>query len=154
MLRKYPKGSIAMNLDLCVERCLEAARSCEEILPYAREAEGSSSDVALLAALSDAARVTALSADRLVRLSDLHGMILQVCTEIAERAALACARHSDDDYIFACGEACAACAAACHALARGEEDAPAQDHEMADIGALLEAGLSERVSEIRYRITQ
>ncbi|MDB5644117.1 MAG: hypothetical protein JWN07_3434, partial [Hyphomicrobiales bacterium] len=38
---------------------------------------------------------------------------LRVCVEVAERVALACARHGDQPELLACGESLAACAAIC-----------------------------------------
>lgn len=147
-----------MNLDHCIAYCLDAAQSCEETLVYASSAEHTATDAALLTALTDAACVANLSADRLARLPELQGMLAQVCLEIVDRAALACARYADDDYLQACAEICATCGAACHELLHdahadyAQDDASHRDDEMADIGTLLEAGLSERVSEIRYNL--
>ncbi|MBX9739012.1 MAG: hypothetical protein K2X62_03020 [Beijerinckiaceae bacterium] len=145
-----------MNLDLCVEHCLDAARSCEEAWFHARSMDGPANDEALFAALSDAARVSALSADRLVQVRDLTCMLASVCAEVVGRAATACAAYRDDEVLAACAENCAACMEACYALLAAEtvETAPpalaAPEDDFAEIEAMLQAGVSERITEIQF----
>ena len=142
-----------MKLDLCIDHCAYAAGACGEAWFHVRNREGLAADEGLLAALGDAARVSAFSADSLTQASDLQPMIAQICAEMLERAAFACARHLDVPELAACAETCAAAAAACRHV--GDEDAGALEDDDADeftrIGAILEAGLSERVTEIRYK---
>lgn len=95
-----------------IESCLDAARACNEALAYMR-LTSDVSDKPLVDGLAEAARVTSLTADCLGRVPDLREMVLRVCVEVAERAALACATHGDEPELLACGEALAACAAIC-----------------------------------------
>ncbi len=101
------------SVDTRIESCLDAARACGEALAFMRGSEALAGDGDLAGCLSEAARVTSLSADCLARLPDLRDMVLRVCVEITERAALACARHVDEAPLAACGETLAACAAIC-----------------------------------------
>jgi hypothetical protein len=141
-----------MNLDRCVEHCLDAARSCEEAWFHARSMDGPANDEALFAALSDAARVGTLSADRLLRVTDLTPMLANVCAEIVTRAAHACSGYRDDEILSFCAESCMACADACLALLSQPivTLSPTDQDEFAEIDALLQAGVSERVTEIQY----
>lgn len=101
------------SIDARIESCLDAARACGEALAFVRANERLAADDALTSALNEAARVAKLSADCLERTPDLRDMVLSVCVEIMERAALGCARHADVAEMEACGETLAACAALC-----------------------------------------
>lgn len=96
-----------------VDACLDAARACNEALAVLRLTPGLSGDRALANSLSEAARVSSLTADCLERVPDIRDMVLRVCVEVTERAALACAQHRDQAELLDCGEALAACAAIC-----------------------------------------
>lgn len=96
-----------------IEACRDAARVCADMLLRVGQDPDLLADKELVFALAEASRVTKLSADCLERLPDLRDMVLSVCVEISERAALACAKHLDDDGLSACGETLAACAAIC-----------------------------------------
>lgn len=102
-----------------VESCLDAARACGEALAFL-QTRSAIVDADLEAALQQAARVASLSADCLQRLPDIREMVLRVCVEICERAALACAAHANVPDIAECGEALAACAAICRDTAEIE----------------------------------
>ncbi len=111
-----------------IEACQDAAHACGAILARAGHDAKLLADKKMITAVAEALRVTKLSADCLQRLPDLQEMVLRVCVEIAERAALACAEHHEDE-VLACGESLAACAAIC-AAAPGLSDAemiPAPD---------------------------
>lgn len=96
-----------------IDACRDAARASADMLLQAGQEPDLLADKQLIFALAEASRVTKLSADCLERLPDLHDMVLRVCVEISERAALACAKHLDHEALSACGEALAACAAIC-----------------------------------------
>lgn len=105
--------TIDAALDSKIESCLDAARACGEALAHVRMTPALSGQQELADLLTEAARVASLTADCLERVPDLRDMVLRVCVEITERAALACAHHRDDAELLACGEALAACAAIC-----------------------------------------
>jgi hypothetical protein len=96
-----------------IESCLDAARACSEALAYVRLTPELASDRDLANGLSEAARVTSLTADCLERVPDIREMVLRVCVEVAERVALSCASRHDQPELLVCGEALAACAAIC-----------------------------------------
>ena len=96
-----------------IESCLDAARACSEALVYLRLTPELADEKDLANGLSEAARVASLTADCLERAPDVRDMVLRVCVEVAERAALACASHREEAELMACGEALAACAAIC-----------------------------------------
>jgi hypothetical protein len=85
-----------MNIETCIDACRDAARTCQEALAYVQGDEALAASHMLHAALSDAARSAALSADCLARMPDLHEMILRVWTEISARATRACVAHVND----------------------------------------------------------
>jgi hypothetical protein len=91
-----------------IESCLDAARACSEALAYVRLTPELAGDKDLANGLSEAARVTSLTADCLERVPDIREMVLRVCVEVTERVA----RH-DQPELLVCGEALAACAAIC-----------------------------------------
>jgi hypothetical protein len=96
-----------------IDSCLDAARACSEALAFIRLTPELARDKDLATGLSEAARVTSLTADCLERVPDIRDMVLRICVEVAERVAIACATHHDRAEILACGEALAACAAIC-----------------------------------------
>ena len=99
--------------DSKIESCLDAARACSEALAYVRLTPELAGDKDLANGLSEAARVTSLTADCLERVPDIRDMVLRVCVEVAERVALSCASRHDQPELLVCGEALAACAAIC-----------------------------------------
>jgi hypothetical protein len=114
--------------DSKIESCLDAARACTEALAYIRLTPELAKDKDLSIGLTEAARVTSLTADCLERVPDIREMVLRVCVEVSERVALACARHPVETELQVCGEALAACAAICNG-------APEIDMAVASAGA-------------------
>ncbi len=96
-----------------MDSCHDAARACNGALALLRLTPELALDKDLATGLAEAARVASLTADCLERVPDIKQMVLRVCVEVAERVALACARHADHPELLACGEALAACAAIC-----------------------------------------
>lgn len=99
-----------------IEACIDATQACGQALAFQRSEFGSA-DATLEQTLAEAACVTGLTADYLERVPELRDMVLRVCVEICERAALTCARDKASDELAACAEALAACAAICRATA-------------------------------------
>lgn len=107
---------IDVSTDSKIEACRDASHACDQALAFQRSEFGSA-DAVLEQTLAEAARVTRLTADCLERVPELRDMVLRVCVEICERAALTCARDGASPELVACAEALAACAAICGATA-------------------------------------
>jgi hypothetical protein len=68
---------------------------------------------------ADCSQICAVSADFMLRMSDLHGRTCGVCAEACQRCADDCARVGDgqDPQMKACADACCRCAESCHKMA-------------------------------------
>jgi hypothetical protein len=102
----------------CVDECLNCYTSCEATLVHCLELGGKHAEPDHIRLLTDCARICAISADFMIRQSDVHMQICGVCAEVCRRCAVDCERIDPSDKTMkACAEQCRRCAESCEQMA-------------------------------------
>ncbi len=107
-----------MDTNACIESCNACHRVCLETITACLQQGGEHANPAHLALLQDCAQVCAVSADFMIRGSDLHGRVCALCAEACERCAEACERLGGEQ-MLGCAAACRRCAQMCRDQDRG-----------------------------------
>ena len=105
------------DLEDCIDICLECYRVCVETLQHCLRMGGSYAELARIRRLSDCVQISQVSADFMIRGSELHAETCAACAEICGRCAEDCATFTDDDQMQDCAEACTRCAQSCARMA-------------------------------------
>jgi hypothetical protein len=112
------KGTGTEHLD-CLNECIECHNMCTETLVHCLEKDGGRSGRSHMRLLMDCADICQISANYLLRGSDLHRITCRACADICDRCAEACANFKNDDQMQNCAEVCWSCAASCQQMAAG-----------------------------------
>jgi hypothetical protein len=107
-----------MDMQDCIEHCIECHRICTEAAAYCLDEGGVLAQPSLVRSLLDCAQICQTSADFMLRLSDHHAVTCRACAEICEICAKSCEEHKDDEEMVECAELCRDCARACREMAR------------------------------------
>jgi len=109
------------NLDqdmlACIEICLDCHKACLETIPYCLQQGGMHAEANHIRLMMDCAEMCQISANFMLRGSDLHEFTCAACAEICGRCAADCDRMSDDLRMAACAEECRRCADSCRKMA-------------------------------------
>ena len=106
-----------MDMQECINHCLECHRVCEETAAYCLQMGGKHVEPAHLRLMRDCAQICITSADFMLRGSNLHPQVCGVCAETCMRCAESCEKFSDDTQMEACAETCRRCAESCREMA-------------------------------------
>ncbi|HWO93290.1 MAG TPA: four-helix bundle copper-binding protein [Dehalococcoidia bacterium] len=106
------------RLQQCIDNCTECHNVCIETVQYCLEMGGKHAEAQHIRRLLDCAEICALSADYMLRGSDMHRRTCAVCADACERCAQDCERFGDDEMMRRCAEICRACAQSCREMAR------------------------------------
>ena len=104
------------EMERCIQNCLACYRICLETINYCLEKGGRHAEPGHIRLLLDCAEVCQTSAGFLIRQSDLHSNVCEICAEICEICAEDCAEFSSDVQMAACAEACRRCAESCRRM--------------------------------------
>ena len=109
----------AMNASMkqCIENCTECHNTCVATLAHCLEMGGKHVQASHLKTLIDCADTCRASADFMLRGSELHPKVCDVCAEACERCAKSCAQLGDDAEMKACADICRRCAESCRQMA-------------------------------------
>jgi hypothetical protein len=104
----------------CIKNCLECHSICVKTAMHCLEMGGRHAEPAHIRLLWDCADICRVSADFMLRGSDLHTRTCAACAEICERCAEDCERFGPEDkQMRACVDACRVCASSCRRMAEG-----------------------------------
>ena len=105
------------NMQQCIQNCTECHNSCVATTAHCLEMGGKHTEAAHLKSLLDCAQSCAVSADFMLRGSELHMHVCDLCAEACERCAKSCEQFGDDEQMEACAQACRRCAESCRQMA-------------------------------------
>ena len=105
------------SMKQCIENCTECHNSCVATLAHCLKMSGKHVEAPHLMALLDCAHSCRASADFMLRGSELHAKVCDVCAEACERCAKSCAQLGDDVEMKACADTCWRCAESCKQMA-------------------------------------
>jgi Domain of Unknown Function (DUF326) len=102
-----------MDMQRCIDDCLACFRVCTETIQHCLQKGGRHAEAPHIRLLQDCADVCELSAELMMRRSDLHVRTCAVCAEACQRCAEDCERLADDDQMRRCAQICRRCAESC-----------------------------------------
>jgi hypothetical protein len=97
----------------CIQSCRECHDSTTRAVRYCLEREQAFGSAGHIRLLLDCAQACEMTADFMLRGSDLYANVCAVCAEIAERCAQACEVMGEDRMMRQCVESCRECVRAC-----------------------------------------
>ena len=102
---------------LCIQNCQDCHRACLQTLTYCMQQGGRHARPDHLRLLMDCAEICLVSANFMLRASDLHAHTCAACAEVCRRCAADCAQMGDDTRMKALADTCRHCADSCAARA-------------------------------------
>lgn len=112
-----PGQRVSPEIRQAISDCLACYSTCTETLGYCVERGGALVAPELLRRLRDCAELCWMSADFMLRGSELAERLCALAAEAAARCAEACAAIPEDAQLHTCMDVCLRCATACKAVA-------------------------------------
>lgn len=109
-----------MDMQNCIDECLNCHRVCTETLKHCLQEGGRHALANHINALTDCAQICSLSADFMLRGSELHHHTCGVCAEACEKCAQSCENVNDSPEMQRCIDACRRCAESCRHMAHAQ----------------------------------
>ncbi|CAN5706634.1 four-helix bundle copper-binding protein [soil metagenome] len=102
----------------CIANCTECHTICVETANHCLQMGGEHADASHIRELLDCAQACAISADFMLRGSQLHAGTCGVCADACERCAESCELiGGNDELMQRCAEICRRCAESCRRMA-------------------------------------
>lgn len=102
------------EMQMCIQNCTLCYQTCTQMISQCLEKGGAHSSPGHIKALMDCAAACAVSADFMIRGSDLHASFCRVCAEACLACAVECDKFDEDKD---CAEVCRRCADSCQMMA-------------------------------------
>ncbi|MDP2345131.1 MAG: four-helix bundle copper-binding protein [Deltaproteobacteria bacterium] len=106
--------TLAFTMAECIDRCLAGFRECEVNVPRSVDKGHAVEHVRLLL---DCAEICRASAGFLMRESEHHALICNVCAQLCEDCAQSCLAFHGDVDLERCADVCQTCVESCRAMA-------------------------------------
>ena len=114
---QYSHTTIDQAMRECIRECQRCHDICTETISHCLQMGGDHAEPRHIRLLMDCAEICQTSANFMLRGSDLHASVCEVCATICERCAEDCERFTDDKLMQACAEVCRSCARSCQEMA-------------------------------------
>jgi hypothetical protein len=103
----------------CIENCTNCHQVCLRAIQHCLGMGGKHAEQKHIRVMADCAQICAVSADFMVRMSDLHPRTCGVCAEACQRCADDCDRvgGGSDTQMKQCADTCRRCADSCRRMA-------------------------------------
>jgi hypothetical protein len=109
------------DMQQCIQHCLHCYQMCLETITFCVRKGGDFAGAETIQVLQDCAEVCLLSANFMIRDSNLHGRTCALCEQTCQRCADMCDRigsqEPQDSQIKACAAMCRQCAISCGLMA-------------------------------------
>jgi len=105
------------DMQQCIQNCLDCHAICLATSTYCLEQRGVPVGDSQTRALIDCADICSTAADFMVRGSEQHPLVCNLCAAIASRCAAECRRSATDPHLNSAQQACELCADSCRAMA-------------------------------------
>jgi hypothetical protein len=117
-MQRTTAHTIDASMRECIDNCLSCYAICEETKAHCIRTGGRHVEAEHLGTLADCIRLCEMSANFMLRTSELHGEVCRVCAEACERCARSCEQvDKNDEVMRRCAEECRRCAASCRQMA-------------------------------------
>jgi hypothetical protein len=112
------------DMQQCIQHCLHCYQMCLETITFCLRKGGGFANYENIQMLQDCAEACLLSANFMIRDSNLHGRTCALCEQTCQRCADMCERISteepEDSQIKACAAMCRQCATSCGLMASSQ----------------------------------
>lgn len=110
--------AISTEMRECIDNCLSCYSICEETKAHCIKLGGRHVEPEHLATLADCARLCEISANFMLRQSELYGEICRICADACDRCAKSCEQvDRNDELMQRCADECRKCAESCRQMA-------------------------------------
>jgi hypothetical protein len=106
------------EMQMCIQNCTLCYQTCSQLIAHCLEKGGEQARKEHIQILIDCAEACAVSADFMLRKSDLHSRTCGVCAEACLACAESCEAIADDVMMKNCIEVCRRCADSCQKMAK------------------------------------
>lgn len=111
-------AKLSREMRECIQNCQECHSVCTETTAYCLEKGGRHAEANHVTLLLDCAQICAASADFMLRMSQFHGRVCDVCAAICLGCADSCERVAPADTTMKlCADVCRRCADSCRRMA-------------------------------------
>lgn len=104
------------QMEECLQNCIDCYTVCTETAQHCLHTGGEHARPEHIRILADCASICQLSADFMLRSSQWHTAVCEVCAQICEECAQDCARFDADEFMLECAEICRQCASSCREM--------------------------------------
>jgi hypothetical protein len=103
----------------CIDDCTACHQVCLQTIQHCLGLGGKHAEQPHIRLMADCAQICGVSADFMLRMSDLHARTCGVCAEACQRCADDCDRVGGgrDQQMNQCGDLCRRCAESCRKMA-------------------------------------
>lgn len=112
------------EMQQCIQHCLHCYQTCLESITFGLRKGGAFAATENIQMLQDCAEVCLLSANFMIRDSNLHGRTCALCEQACQRCADMCERadsqEPEDSQIKSCATMCRQCATSCGLMASSQ----------------------------------
>lgn len=116
-LKKALRG-MTDEVQRCIQSCTACHQVCLQTISQCLKKGGEHASPVHIRTLEDCAEICSVSANFMMRGSDLHPTICGACAEACLACAASCEQlGSDDETIKACADVCRECAESCRKMA-------------------------------------
>lgn len=116
-IQEITLNQVNQEMQQCIQNCLDCHSICLNTIAYCLQQGGMHAEPAHIRLLQDCAEICGVSANYMLRGSDLHSRTCGICAEICHRCAEDCDRMGDDTQMQACADMCRRCASSCRQMA-------------------------------------
>jgi hypothetical protein len=111
--------SMSADMRQCIDNCTACHQVCMQTMQHCLKMGGKHAEPSHVRLMADCSQICAVSADFMLRMSDLHAHTCGVCAEVCRRCADDCERvgGTEDAQMSACARACRTCAESCQRMA-------------------------------------
>jgi len=100
----------------CIEKCWECRDECQDVLfNHCLEEGGTHAEAAHVKLMTDCIQICQISADFMVRNSEMHSATCTACADICDACANSCEAVGGEE-MKRCAELCRECASSCRSM--------------------------------------
>jgi hypothetical protein len=106
------------EMERCIQYCMDCVNMCEQTLTHCLTMGGKHASAAHMSTMMDCAEVCGTTAKLMLRSSQFHQRMCEICAEICDACARDCERLADgDETMLECADVCRTCAESCRQMA-------------------------------------
>ena len=109
----HTNHSTSAEMQMCINDCFDCHSTCLETMAYCLRKGGRHADETHIELLQDCAEICQMGGNFMLRNSEFHAQLCELCANVCESCADECDRFGDDLQMRACAETCRRCAESC-----------------------------------------